>query len=87
MKRFWQILISAVVIISLSGCSDFFDSFHTEKSPSRQQLCRQLHSQIIFNDNVTGTSSATPNMVNATPTLRARNMREYRRYNCDQVIQ
>lgn len=91
MKRFWQILVPVGLVLTMSGCSSFLDQFHTEKMSSRQQLCRQLQTQIVFNSNLgsnyTAANRSGPNMVKNTPTQQARAMREYRRYDCEDLEQ
>ncbi len=91
MKRFWQILIPVGLIVTMSGCSSFLEQFHPKKMSSRQQLCRQLQSQIVFNSNLSpnlnASNSTGPNLTKNSPTQQARAMREFRRYDCADLEQ
>lgn len=91
MKRFWQIIVPISLTLTLSGCSSFLGQFHTQKMSSRQQLCRQLQTQIVFNNNLgsnyTAPNRSGSNIIKNTPTQQARAMREYRRYDCEDLEQ
>lgn len=67
--------------VSLASCSYFMPHHNQDnKLPSRLQLCSQLRNQLIFNNDPIG-----PNMTKSSTIQRARVMKEFQRYNCDDL--
>jgi hypothetical protein len=75
--------IIVILSIFLASCESipFLRHGHVAKLTPRQQLCASLRHQLIFENNPIG-----PNQLRSPPTHTARVMKEYQRYNCDDLL-